>query len=141
MVRHMTGDAAKVTVYTPGGCSCVESTVVGCLFCCHCCDGERLANRLAFFPPNPPSYALAQEPESGKIHARYVGASYQIMYGRVMAQFECDLVPTRRGSRIVTMFLASPTSRATEKGGKGRGKGTPGDAGTPQTTTTGRSHT
>ena len=136
MVRHMTGDAAKVTVYTPGGCSCVESTVVGCLFCCHCCDGERLANRLAFFPPNPPSYALAQEPESGKIHARYVGASYQIMYGRVMAQFECDLVPTRRGSRIVTMFLASPTSRATEKGGKGRGNRTPGDAGSPQTTTT-----
>ena len=136
MVRHMTGDAAKVTVYTPGGCSCVESTVVGCLFCCHCCDGERLANRLAFFPPNPPSYALAQESESGKIHARYVGASYQIMYGRVMAQFECDLVPTRRGSRIVTMFLASPTSRATEKGGKGRGNRTPGDAGSPQTTTT-----
>ena len=37
---------------------CVMSTAIAVLLCKHRCSVERLASRMAFFPPSPASYSL-----------------------------------------------------------------------------------
>ena len=123
MVRHMTGDAAGDGVHPRrvlvrsrpswGACSATAATA-----------SPREPSRV--LPPNPPSYALAQEPESGKIHARYVGASYQIMYGRVIVRVRPR--PDGRGSGSSPCLAARPLGRrkrGERKGKEPRRRGTP----------------
>ena len=53
-MRRLSADEGRVSVVSPDGCGCLESSIVGCLFCCHCCSSERLGSQMAFFPPRPP---------------------------------------------------------------------------------------
>mmetsp|Transcript_7421 Transcript_7421/g.29843 ORF Transcript_7421/g.29843 Transcript_7421/m.29843 type:complete len:82 (+) Transcript_7421:135-380(+) len=43
---------------------CVSTAVIGTAFCVKRCSSERLARDLAFFPPEPPSYALGEREAS-----------------------------------------------------------------------------
>jgi pimeloyl-ACP methyl ester carboxylesterase len=106
-MRRLTGDDRRVQVLTPDGCGCLESSIVGCLFCLHCCNSERLGNRLAFFPPNPPSYTMAQG-RDGRIHARYTDGKLQILWGKVLAGFDVDIVRTSRGEHVPCAWVAAP---------------------------------
>jgi len=108
-MRRLSADAGRVEVMTPGGCGCLESSIVGCLFCCHCCSSERLGSQMAFFPPRPPSYALMQDVR-GKIHARYTDGGSQITAGGRLAAFDATLVRTKRDTNVVVLFMDAPTS-------------------------------
>ena len=110
-MRRLSADAGRVSVVTPGGCGCLESSIVGCLFCCHCCSSERLGSQMAFFPPRPPTYALLQDVR-GKIHARYTDGGSQITAGGRLAAFETTLVRTKRDTNVVVLFMDAPTSAA-----------------------------
>lgn len=110
-MRRLSADAGRVSVVTPGGCGCLESSIVGCLFCCHCCSSERLGSQMAFFPPRPPTYALTQDVH-GKIHARYTDGGSQITAGGRLAAFETTLVRTKRDTNVVVLFMDAPTSAA-----------------------------
>ena len=108
-MRRLSADAGRVEVMTPGGCGCLESSIVGCLFCCHCCSSERLGSQMAFFPPRPPSYALMQDVR-GKIHARYTDGGSQITAGGRLAAFDATLVRTKRDTNVVVLFMDASTS-------------------------------
>ena len=58
---------------------CVSTAVIGTAFCVKRCSSERLARDLAFFPPEPPSYALGTS-ERGELRAianeEHVPATY-----------------------------------------------------------------
>ena len=110
-MRRLSADVGRVEVMTPGGCGCLESSIVGCLFCCHCCSSERLGSQMAFFPPRPPSYALMQDVR-GKIHARYTDGGSQITAGGRLAAFDATLVRTKRDTNVVVLFMDAPTSAA-----------------------------
>ena len=110
-MRRLSADAGRVSVVTPGGCGCLESSIVGCLFCCHCCSSERLGSQMAFFPPRPPTYALLQDVR-GKIHARYTDGGSQITAGGRLAAFETTLVRTKRDTNVVVLFMDALTSAA-----------------------------
>ena len=110
-MRRLSADAGRVSVVTPGGCGCLESSIVGCLFCCHCCSSERLGSQMAFFPPPPPTPAPLQDGR-GKIHARYTDGGSQITAGGRLAAFETTLVRTKRDTNVVVLFMDAPTSAA-----------------------------
>ena len=92
-MRRLSADEGRVSVVTPDGCGCLESSIVGCLFCCHCCSSERLGSQMAFFPPRPPSYALLRDVR-GNIHARYTDGGSQITAGGRLAAFDAHFVRT-----------------------------------------------
>ena len=111
-MRRLTGDDNRVQVLTPDGCGCLESSIVGCLFCLHCCNSERLGNRMAFFPPSPPSYTMAQG-RDGRIHARYTDGKMQILWGKALADFDVDIVRTSRGEHVPCAWVAAPDDAPT----------------------------
>ena len=114
-MRRLSADEGRVSVVTPDGCGCLESSIVGCLFCCHCCSSERLGSQMAFFPPRPPSYAL-QRDVRGKIHARYTDGGSQITAGGRLAAFDAHFVPTKRNTEIVVLAMDAPTKNASVDG-------------------------
>ena len=42
---------------------CATTTLIGAAFCAKRCSSERLARELAFFPPEPSSYAVVAREE------------------------------------------------------------------------------
>ena len=108
-MRRLSADEARVSVLTPDGCGCLESSIVGCLFCCHCCSSERLGSQMAFFPPRPPTYALTQDVH-GKIHARYTDGGSQIVAGARLAAFDATIVLTKRNSEVVVLSMDASAS-------------------------------
>jgi pimeloyl-ACP methyl ester carboxylesterase len=84
------------------------------LFCCHCCSSERLGSQLAFFPPNPPSYALLEDTQ-GKIHARYTDGGSQIIAGGRLAAFDAHYVTTKHRNTIVVLSMDAPEDAGDKK--------------------------
>ena len=46
---------------------CVVSTAIACLLCNNRCSVERLASKMAFHPPNPPSYTIETLPDGTSV--------------------------------------------------------------------------
>ena len=103
---------------------CVSTAVIGTAFCVKRCSSERLARDLAFFPPEPPSYALGEREasddgdgeragtsDSGELRAianeEHVPATYAAAFQRVLDDFRVDLVTT------ANMTTAPPTTTTT----------------------------
>ena len=107
-MRRLSADEGKVAVVTPDGCGCLESAIVGCLFCCHRCSSERLGSAMAFFPPKPPSYFLVED-VTGKCHARYRDGGSQIAAGSRLAAYDAEYVDTKRGNKIVVLSMDAPS--------------------------------
>lgn len=114
-MRRLSADEGRVSVVTPDGCGCLESSIVGCLFCCHCCSSERLGSQMAFFPPRPPSYALLRDVR-GNIHARYTDGGSQITAGGRLAAFDAHFVRTKRNTEIVVLSMDAPTKNGEDSG-------------------------
>ena len=108
-MRRLSADEGRVSVVAPDGCGCLESSIVGCLFCCHCCSSERLGSQMAFFPPRPPTYALMEDVR-GKIHARYTDGGSQITAGARLAAFDATLVRTKRDNVVVVLSMDASAS-------------------------------
>ena len=93
---------------------CVSTAVIGTAFCVKRCSSERLARDLAFFPPEPPSYALGTS-ERGELRAianeEHVPATYARAFQRVLDDFRVDLVTTARGNEVVAMTCEAPPTR------------------------------
>lgn len=99
---------------------CLGTAIIGAAFCASKCSAERLARDLAFFPPEPPSYALERrvsgedddgETREGDAEERlvavandeHVPASYARAFQRVLDTFDVASVETVRGNEIVVM--------------------------------------
>eukprot|EP00899_Mesostigma_viride_P015510 jgi/Mesvir1/23960/Mv10728-RA.1 len=63
-----------------------------------------IASRLAFFPPNPPTYSFVQDPVKGTWTFADIGEH---------AGLECRMITTRRKTQLATMFLRRKTARYT----------------------------
>ena len=107
---------------------CVSTAVIGTAFCVKRCSSERLARDLAFFPPEPPSYALGEREasddgdgeragtsDSGELRVianeEHVPATYAAAFQRVLDDFRVDLVTTARGNEVVAMTCEAPPTR------------------------------
>ncbi|KAL1202365.1 Alpha/beta hydrolase domain-containing protein WAV2 [Cardamine amara subsp. amara] len=66
-----------------------------------------MAAKLAFFPPNPPSYTVVTEESTGKMRI------WPDMRNRRDDEIEVVKIKTRRGNEIVAMYVKNPTAKLT----------------------------
>ncbi|KAK1307377.1 hypothetical protein QJS10_CPA10g01213 [Acorus calamus] len=74
--------------------------------CCCCCSVSDLAAKFAFFPPDPPTYRIkpGHGSDGGKV----------VITGIPRDSFtDVHLVETKRGSKIVAVYLRNPYARLT----------------------------
>lgn len=64
-----------------------------------------MAAKFAFFPPNPPSYGLEVEEESGKLRMTGVAA--------VKENVDVLKLPTKRGNDVVAIYIKNPSASLT----------------------------
>lgn len=67
-----------------------------------------MAAKLAFFPPNPPSYTVVTDESTGKMRI-----SAEMMRHRRDEEIEVVKIMTRRGNEIVGMYIKHPTAKLT----------------------------
>lgn len=67
-----------------------------------------MAAKLAFFPPNPPSYTVVTEESTGKMRI-----STEMMRHRRDEEIEVVKIKTRRGNEIVAMYVKNPLAKLT----------------------------
>lgn len=63
-----------------------------------------MAAKFAFFPPNPPSYGLEKEEESGKLKMTGVGTRENV---------DVLKLKTKRGSDVVAVYIRNPSAKLT----------------------------
>ncbi|GJP70348.1 hypothetical protein CLOP_g1292 [Closterium sp. NIES-67] len=63
-----------------------------------------LAAKFAFFPPTPPSYAIVEDPVTGKLQFEDIAPQENV---------EVTFLDTARGQRIAAMFVRNPRARLT----------------------------
>lgn len=78
---------------------CVVSTAIACLLCNNRCSVERLASKMAFHPPSPPSYTIETDSEGSSnlkfAHVEMNQAS-ALLRGSVVRVEVCLLVTSRK---------------------------------------------
>lgn len=67
-----------------------------------------MAAKLAFFPPNPPSYTVVTDESTGKMRI-----SAEMMRHRRDEEIEVVKIMTKRGNEIVGMYIKHPTAKLT----------------------------
>ncbi|VVA91222.1 unnamed protein product [Arabis nemorensis] len=67
-----------------------------------------MAAKLAFFPPNPPSYTVETEETTGKMRI-----STDMMRHRRDEEIQVVKIKTKRGNEIMAMFVKNPTAKLT----------------------------
>lgn len=67
-----------------------------------------MAAKLAFFPPNPPSYTVVTEESTGKMRL-----STNMPHHLRDEDIEVVKIRTRRGNEIVAMYVKNPTAKLT----------------------------
>ncbi|KAG2323729.1 hypothetical protein Bca52824_006457 [Brassica carinata] len=67
-----------------------------------------MAAKLAFFPPNPPSYTVVTDESTGKMRI-----SAEMMRHRRDEKIEVVKIMTKRGNEIVGMYIKHPTAKLT----------------------------
>mmetsp|Transcript_9967 Transcript_9967/g.26400 ORF Transcript_9967/g.26400 Transcript_9967/m.26400 type:complete len:345 (-) Transcript_9967:133-1167(-) len=92
------------------GQNCVASTSIGCLFCCHGCNPEKLRNSFTFQPPHPASYALKDEGDENRFVYRIRSLERNAVYRKALEAAEVRWVDTKRGSRIPVVWVRSRPS-------------------------------
>ena len=115
---------------------CATTTLIGAAFCAKRCSSERLARELAFFPPEPSSYAVvAREEEEEEndersasssardacdacpgrfravANAAHVPETHAKAFQRVLDAFRVDRAKTARGNEVVYMASEVPVTR------------------------------
>ena len=118
---------------------CAATTLIGVAFCAKRCSSERLARELAFFPPEPSSYALVERDANAPVtdaddartastsarddfgassgrfravaNAAHVPETHAKAFQRVLDAFRVDRAKTARGNEVVYMASEVPVTR------------------------------
>ena len=130
-------DPRRVSASMPS--QCAATTLIGAAFCAKRCSSERLARELAFFPPEPSSYALVERDANAPItdapdartastnarddfgassgrfravaNAAHVPETHAKAFQRVLDEFRVDAATTARGNEVVYMACEPPATR------------------------------
>lgn len=92
---------------------CVVSTAIACLLCSNRCSVERLASKMAFHPPNPPSYTIDTQ-ANGTCAVKFLHFELnqaQEMLGRSPVQVDVRLLMTQRKQRISLFHFIYPEAK------------------------------
>jgi len=81
--------------------NCLASTSIGCIFCCHGCNGSKLRNAFTFIPP-PKSYDV----EDGRLTYNLESYRRHPVYQAAAENAQVHMVQTGMGQRIPALWLS-----------------------------------
>eukprot|EP00811_Abedinium_folium_P007724 NODE_17128_length_960_cov_2.590636.p1 GENE.NODE_17128_length_960_cov_2.590636~~NODE_17128_length_960_cov_2.590636.p1 ORF type:complete len:287 (-),score=51.30 NODE_17128_length_960_cov_2.590636:6-866(-) len=98
------------------GANCVTSMSIGCLFCCQCCNVEKIKNNFVFLPPQASYTVEVGDPATGGGKGKL---SYAIDclrsasgYRQASEVAEVTFIKTSRGESIPIVWLRLPPESA-----------------------------
>ncbi|KAL1514715.1 hypothetical protein AB1Y20_003802 [Prymnesium parvum] len=94
---------------------CVVSTIIACLLCNNRCSVERLASKMAFHPPNPPSYTIDTLPDGTSVvkFLHVERSQARDLLSRSPVQVDVRVLVTHRKQTIPVFHFQFPGAKTT----------------------------